>query len=545
MSKTDMFTHSPEWAALGQHAERLRERHLTALFATDDQRFARLSRRLGDLVFDFSKQRIDKAAIDLLLAFARMRRLSQGIAALAGGEMLNFTEGRAAQHMALRSLDPVMVGGQNVLPEVATTRERMRSLVSALRSGGTRGASGQPIRHVVNIGIGGSDLGPRMAAHALGPLGRGDFRVSFVANLDPDELGSVLADATAAETLFIVASKTFTTQETLANAEAARAWLRVRLGSGVDLAPHFIAVSNNVAAARAFGVSDDRCLSLPEWVGGRYSMWSAIGLPIACAIGWEAFEQMLAGAREADQHFTSAPLEHNVPVLMGLLGLWNVNFLGCASHAVLPYCQRLADLPSYLQQLEMESNGKRIDRDGRPVPCDTAPVLWGGAGTVGQHAYHQLLYQGTATIPIDFIVPVGDDVPAQRMLVENALAQSAALMLGRDEHQSRAQLAAAGRAADEIDRLAPHLVCPGNQPSSTLLFPLLTPHAFGRLVALYEHKTFVQGWLWGINSFDQYGVELGKQMARALSGAGGGAPPDGSTAGLLESIARIRGTRRS
>lgn len=540
-----MFIESPEWAALAQHAESLRERHLTALFATDTQRFAHQSRRLDDLIFDFSKQRVDTVAIDLLLAFARMRRLPEGIAALAGGEMLNFTEGRAAQHMALRSLDPAMVGGQDVLPEVAATRERMRSLVAALRDGVMRGATGQPIRHVVNIGIGGSDLGPRMAARALGPLGRGNFRVSFVANLDPDELGSVLADAAAAETLFIVASKTFTTQETLANAEAARVWLRDWMGSSVDLAPHFIAVSNNVAAARAFGVSGERCLSLPEWVGGRYSMWSAIGLPIACAIGWEAFEEMLAGARAADRHFTTTPLVDNIPVLMGLLGLWNVNFLGCTSHAVLPYCQRLADLPSYLQQLEMESNGKRVDRDGRLVPCATAPVLWGGAGTVGQHAYHQLLYQGTATIPIDFIVPVGDDVPAQRMLVENALAQSAALMLGRDEPQSRAQLAAAGKSAEEIDRLAPHLVCPGNQPSSTLLFPRLTPHAFGRLVALYEHKTFVQGWLWGINSFDQYGVELGKQMARALSGASGGTPPDGSTAGLLESIGRIRSIRSS
>lgn len=540
-----MFTKSPEWAALEQHAKTVRERHLTALFTADVQRFMRLSRNLGDLVFDFSKQRVDAAAVDLLLAFARMRRLSQGIAALAGGEMLNFTEGRAAQHMALRSLEPAMVAGRDVMPEVEATRARMRSLVTALRGGSMCGATGQAIRHVVNIGIGGSDLGPRMAAHALGPLGRGDFRVSFVANLDPDELGSVLADATAGETLFIVASKTFTTQETLANAQAARTWLRERLGSGVDLAPHFVAVSNNVEAARAFGVADERCLSLPEWVGGRYSMWSAIGLPIACAIGWDAFEQMLAGAREADRHFAGAPLVDNIPVLMGLLGLWNVNFLGCGSYAVLPYCQRLAELPAYLQQLEMESNGKRVDRDGHAVPCATAPVLWGGAGTVGQHAYHQLLYQGTSTIPIDFIVPVGDDVPAQRMLVDNALAQSAALMLGRDEQQSRAQLAAAGRSRDEIDRLAPHLVCPGNQPSSTLLFPQLTPHAFGRLVALYEHKTFVQGWLWGINSFDQYGVELGKQMARALSGDGDTAPPDASTAGLLEAVHRLRGTRGS
>ncbi len=532
---------SAAWRALEAAGQRLRPQHLTDLFAADATRFQRFSRQLGDLLFDFSKQRIDAAALGALLDLAKSRNVSDGIAQLAGGEMLNFTEGRAAQHMALSATTPVFVAGTDVLPEVLGTRARMREIATAFRNGELRGARGKVIRHVVNIGIGGSDLGPRVAARALSAVEPGATRVSFVANIDPFELDVVLATASADETLFIVASKTFTTQETLTNAQAARAWLQSQLGAATDLAPHFVAVSNNIEAARAFGIPAERCIALPEWVGGRYSMWSAIGLSVACAIGWEGFEQLLGGAREADNHLTSAPLESNLPVLMALLGIWNTNFLGCGSHAVLSYSQRLADLPSYLQQLEMESNGKRVDRDGNPLTCATSPILWGGAGTVGQHAYHQLLYQGTLTVPIDFIVPVGDDAPAQRMLIENALAQSAALMQGRNEAQARAQLAASGKPESEIARLTPHLLSPGNQPSSTLLFPRLTPHALGRLIALYEHKTFVQGWIWGINSFDQYGVELGKLMARALGGGSDSAPPDGSTAGLLAAIRTMRG----
>lgn len=540
-TSTQSVTECAEWRALEAAAQRLRPQHLNDLFARDGTRFKQFSRKLGDLLFDFSKQRIDAAALTLLLDLARARDIGEGIRQLAAGEMLNFTEGRAAQHMALRAVTPAFVAGSDVLPEVLATRTRLREISTAFRSGQLRGTRGQVIRHVVNIGIGGSDLGPRMAARALSPVEPGATRVSFVANIDPYELACVLATSTADETLFIVASKTFTTQETLTNAQAARAWLQSQLGAAVDIAPHFLAVSNNIEAARAFGIPAENCLSLPEWVGGRYSMWSAIGLSVACAIGWEAFEQLLAGAREVDTHLMSAPLENNLPVLMALLGIWNVDFLGCASHAVLPYSQRLADLPSYLQQLEMESNGKHVDRNGNAVNCATSPVLWGGAGTVGQHAYHQLLYQGTLTVPLDFIVPVGDDVPAQRMLIENALAQSAALMQGRSEARARSQLAAAGMNENQVARLAPHLVGLGNQPSTTLLFPRLTPHALGRLIALYEHKTFVQGWIWGINSFDQYGVELGKQMARALGGGADKTPPDSSTAGLLEAIQAIRG----
>ena len=546
MSATDTVTRSvtdsPEWRALEMAAPALRSRHLTELFEPDSTRFTQFSRRLGDLLFDFSKQRVDAGALKLLLDLAHVRDVRGGISRLAAGETLNFTEGRAAQHMALRATTPTFVAGTDVLPEVLATRARLREIATAFRNGQLRGARGEVIRHVVNIGIGGSDLGPRMAARALSAVEPGATRVSFVANIDPFELEGVLASASADETLFIVASKTFTTQETLTNAQSARAWLQSRLGASIELAPHFVAVSNNLEAARGFGIPGERCIALPEWVGGRYSMWSAIGLSVACAIGWDGFEQLLAGAREADTHLVSAPLENNLPVLMALLGIWNTNFLGCSSHAVLPYSQRLADLPSYLQQLEMESNGKRVDRSGNTLSCATSPVLWGGAGTVGQHAYHQLLYQGTLTVPIDFIVPVGDDSPAQRMLIENALAQSAALMQGRNEAQARAQLAAAGKPESEISRLAPHLVSPGNQPSSTLLFPHLTPHSLGRLIALYEHKTFVQGWIWGINSFDQYGVELGKQMARALGGGSDSAPPDGSTAGLLAAIRTMRGS---
>lgn len=526
---------SPAWIALQQLRGKLAATRTADLFAQDEQRFERFSLSLADLLFDFSKQRITTEVLDALLALAEERGLGEGIRRMASGEAINNTENRAALHMALRGPGPWHVGGRDVTNELTETRQRMAALVDGLWAGAVLGATGKPIRRVVNIGIGGSDLGPRMAARALtrrdAPL-----KVNFVANVDPTELDGVLAEADAEETLFVVSSKTFTTIETLSNAAAARDWIVARLGADA-VGRHFAAVSNNVAAAAGFGISADRVFAMAEWVGGRYSMWSAIGMPLAAAIGMEGFNELLAGAGEMDDHFRSAPFAENLPVIMGLLGIWNTDFLGAETLAVLPYAHALSDLPAYLQQLEMESNGKRVTRDGEPVGVQTSPVLWGGAGTVGQHAYHQLMYQGTRTIPADFIVVAGEDRPAQRILVDNALAQSAALMAGKSLETAKAELAAKGLDGTEVERLAPHMVSPGNQPSSTLLLPALTPRALGRLIALFEHKVYVQGCIWGINSFDQYGVELGKQMARNIESLRGNpASLDGSTRGLMAAV---------
>ncbi|MDT3736177.1 MAG: glucose-6-phosphate isomerase [Denitratisoma sp.] len=533
------LTQTPQWQALATHRKALAGRHLNEFFAADPQRFARLSLRCGDLLADFSKQRLTAETLALLVMLAEARDLAGFLRRMIAGEAINATENRAALHIALRAERSCRVGGKDVLPEVAATRKRMRELSEAIRSGAWRGSGGEPINAVVNLGIGGSDLGPRMAVQALGTYADPKLAVRFVANIDPAEFADTVRDLDPARTLFIVSSKTFTTQETLANARAAKAWL-----DGADPARHFLAVSNNLAAAQSFGIPAENCLAMAEWVGGRFSMWSAIGMPIACAIGMDAFLDLLAGARAMDEHFLSAPFAENLPVLMALVGLWNIDFLGAESLAVIPYAHRLGLLPAYLQQLEMESNGKRVTLDNADVGCDTAPILWGMAGSVGQHAFHQLFYQGTRLTPIDFIVPVGDANPEQEALVANALAQSAAVMKGKTIEEVKRQLIAVGKPETEAVRLAPHLACPGNQPSTTLLMPDLTPRTLGSLVALYEHKVAVQGCLWGINSFDQWGVEHGKQMAREilpklLSGEGAF---DASTAGLLAAIRAWRKT---
>ncbi len=527
------LTRTSQWQALLAHRDALSGQHLNELFAADPQRYTRLSWRCGDLLADFSKQRLTNETLALLVQLAEARDLAGFLRRMTAGEAINATENRAALHIALRAEKPYRVAGEDVLPGIRATRARMRALTDAIRSGEWRGSSGASINAVVNLGIGGSDLGPRMAVQALGAYAAPNLAVRFVANIDPAEVADTVRGLDPARTLFIVSSKTFTTQETLANAHAAKSWL-----GGADPSRHFIAVSNNVAAAQAFGIPAGNCFAMPEWVGGRFSMWSAIGLPLACAIGMSAFEQLLAGAREMDGHFLSAPLAENLPVLMALVGLWNIDFLGAESLAVIPYAHRLGLLPAYLQQLEMESNGKRVTLDGQDVGCATAPILWGMSGSVGQHAFHQLFYQGTRLTPIDFIVPVGDTGAEQEALVANALAQSAAVMKGKTVEEATRQLLAAGKTPAEAARLAPHLACPGNQPSTTLLTPKLTPHTLGSLIALYEHKVAVQGCLWGVNSFDQWGVEYGKQMAREilpkmLSGEG---QFDASTTGLLSAI---------
>ena len=534
------LTQMPEWQALADQRQALAGRHLNQLFAADPQRFSRLSLRWGGLLADFSRQRLTAETLGLLVSLAEARDLAGFLRRMTAGEAINATENRAALHIALRAEQPYRVTGRDVLPEVRATQARMRELSEAIRSGAWHGSGGAPIEAVVNLGIGGSDLGPRMAVQALGEYADPQRDVRFVANIDPAEFAETVRDLDPKRTLFIVSSKTFTTQETLANARAARAWL-----GDADPSRHFLAVSNNLAAAQAFGIPAQNCLAMAEWVGGRFSMWSAIGLPLACSIGMDAFEDLLAGAREMDEHFLSAPYAENLPVLMALVGLWNIDFLGAESLAVIPYAHRLGLLPAYLQQLEMESNGKRVTLDNREVGCATAPILWGMAGSVGQHAFHQLFYQGTRLTPIDFIVPVGDASPEQEALVANALAQGAALMKGKSLEEARSQLLAAGKSPAEAAHLAPHLACPGNQPSTTLLMSSLTPRLLGSLIALYEHKVTVQGCLWGINSFDQWGVEHGKQMAREilpgmLSGKG---EFDSSTAGLLAAIRAWRKPR--
>ncbi|MDR2239404.1 MAG: glucose-6-phosphate isomerase [Zoogloeaceae bacterium] len=539
------LTQTPQWQALAAHREMIGTRHLNDFFAADPQRFDRLSLRCGDLLADFSKQRVNADTLALLVALAEARDLSGFLRRMRAGEAINTTENRAALHIALRAERPCHVDGKDVLPDVRATRARMRAVSDAIRAGVWRGSGGHAINAIVNLGVGGSDLGPRMAAQALGAHANvnagAKLKTRFVANLDPAEFADTVRDLDPARTLFIVSSKTFTTQETLANARAAKTWL----GAAADPARHFLAVSNNIPAAQAFGIPAQNCFALPEWVGGRFSLWSAIGLPLACAIGMDAFEAMLAGAREMDDHFFSAPLSENLPVTMALIGLWNTDFLGAGSLAILPYAHRLALLPAYLQQLEMESNGKRVTLDGRNVGCATAPIVWGAAGSIGQHAFHQLLYQGTRTVPIDFIVPLGDAGPEQSALVANALAQSAALMRGQSPEAARRQLLAAGKPQAEADRLTPHLACPGNQPSTTLLLPRLTPRALGSLIALYEHKVAAQGCLWDINSFDQWGVEYGKQMGREIQPRLNGKQDDdnnidASSAGLLAAIRAMR-----
>ncbi len=521
----------PAWAALEAQAARMEDFSVVSAFAGDAGRFERFSFRHETLLADFSKQRIDEQVLTDLLTLAKEAQIEKGIEALFSAEAVNFTENRPALHMAFRGSCPPPAGER-------LDTGAWRRFAQSLWSGSVYGLEGRPINYVVNLGIGGSDLGPRMSTEALASS-RSPVKVGFASSIDPRELADVLANADPAQTLFIVSSKSFSTEETISNAEVARAWLATSLGADRDLSLHFAAISNNVDAARAFGIRPERVFPLPEWVGGRYSVWSAVGLPLLLSIGPEAFDAFLSGARSMDNHFRTARPARNLPLLMGLIGLWNINFLRMDSLAVLPYAYGLRKFAAWLQQLEMESNGKRTVVDGTISSVPTAPVVWGKTGTNGQHTFHQLFYQGTRSIPMDFIVPVGDDNPRQRALVDNALAQASALMNGRDLETATKLLRKRRIGEDEVARLAPHLVCPGNQPSTTLLLPELEPYSLGQLLALYEHKVFVQGWIWGINSFDQYGVELGKEMAHRLSSTKT-RPEDGSTAGLIAAVRALR-----
>jgi glucose-6-phosphate isomerase len=506
------LTDLPEWTALREHHERVRDLHLRTLFADDPERGSRLVAEAGDLYLDYAKNRVTDETLRLLVALAERRRLRERIEAMFTGQPINSTEDRAVLHVALRApRDAVIeVAGRNVVPDVHEVLDRMADFAGRVRSGAWTGATGGRIRAVVNIGIGGSDLGPAMAYEALRAGSDRGLTVRFVSNVDGDDLAEKTLDLDPASTLFVVVSKTFTTLETLTNARSARAWLTDRLGPDA-VSRHFVAVSTNAQKVREFGIDPANMFGFWDWVGGRYSFDSAVGLALMVAVGPDRFREMLAGFHAMDSHFRTAPFERNLPVLLGLIGLWYRDFFDAQTHAVLPYSQYLDRFPDYLQQLDMESNGKSVDLAGRPVPVPTGPVVWGTPGTNGQHAYYQLLHQGTTLVPADFL---GFCRPAHRLgdhhdlLIANFLAQTEALAFGK----TAGEVAAEGVPAE----LVPHRTFPGNHPTNTILAPALTPSVLGQLVALYEHKVFVQGTIWGVNSFDQWGVELGKVLANRI-----------------------------
>ncbi|WP_038360111.1 glucose-6-phosphate isomerase [Bosea sp. 117] len=518
---------------------------LVSLFAEEPKRFAQFSARLDDLLLDYSKTALTPRTRELLIELARAAKLEEKRDAMFAGARINVTENRAVLHTALRrrSGRPLKVDGQDVTGDVVGVLKAMGAFAQGLRSGAIQTAGGGTFTDVVNIGIGGSDLGPAMATLALAPYHDGP-RLHFVSNVDGAHLYDTLKPLDPATTLFIVASKTFTTQETMANAASARRWLVEAIGEAA-VGTHFAAVSTALDKVAAFGIAPDRVFGFWDWVGGRYSIWSAIGLPLMIAIGSERFGQFLDGAQAMDTHFRTAPLAANLPVLLGLIGIWHRDVCGYATRAVIPYDQHLARLPAYLQQLDMESNGKQVTREGQPVTRDTGPVVWGEPGTNGQHAFFQLLHQGTSVVPVEFIIAARGHEPGaydrqHAMLVANCLAQSEALMRGRTLAEARTQLLAKGVAPAEADRIAPHRVFPGNRPSVTIAYGVLDPYALGRLIALYEHRVFVEGAIWDINSFDQWGVELGKELADTLLPAveSGSAPASlsGSSAGLLSHL---------
>ena len=507
-------------------ASALRDASIEQLFGADNARAQDFTLEAAGLQLDYSKHLLGRGARDALLALAQQAGMTQRISALLGGEPINNTEGRPALHSLLRATNPG--SQQEKFDQVSAARSRMRVYADRLNTGQQRGYSDEIITDVVNIGIGGSDLGPRLVTEALKPF-HGNVSVHYVANVDPADLQDTLLELNPATTLFIICSKSFRTEETLTNSLAARNWM-LNAGAGkADLAKHFLAVTSNLDAATEFGLAVENCLPMWDWVGGRYSVWSAVGLSCAIAVGWDHFEQFLAGAERMDLHFASAELHVNMPLLMSLLEVWYGNFFGAGNHVVLPYDNSLQRLPEFLQQLTMESNGKRVAADGRVLDYRTGPVLWGSAGTMGQHSFHQLLHQGTQLCPVDFILPLTTHTgmsEQHRLLVANCLAQSRALMVGRSEQAARTELQQRGLDTEQVTQLTPHLVLPGNRPNSVITMAALTPATLGTLLALYEHRTFCSAQLWGINPFDQWGVELGKdigvQVMQRLSGDGAG-----------------------
>lgn len=514
-------TQLPAWTELEQHLSEISQHTLRELYATHPERFEQFSLKFDELLFDFSKNRINEKTLALLLELARQAGLKDMIEAMFQGEKINRTEGRAVLHVALRnrSGQPILVDGVDVMPGVQSVLARMKTFTDAVRSGAWKGHTGQAITDVVNIGIGGSNLGPQMAASALTPY-QTHIRVHFVSNVDEADLLKNIKGLNPETTLFCVASKTFTTQETMLNAGSARKWFLSHCGGDESaIAKHFVAISTNAEKVAAFGIDTANMFEFWDWVGGRYSLWSSIGLPIALAVGMEGFEDMLEGAYQADIHFKTQAFEQNIPVIMGLLGVWYNNFLGAETYAILPYDQYLEHLPAYLQQGDMESNGKTVDVNGNTVEYSTGPIIFGQPGTNGQHAFYQLIHQGSKLIPCDFLAAVESHHPLDShhdVLISNFLAQPEALMRGKTIDEARAELRALGVDQPRIDELAAAKTFPGNRPSNSFFYRKLTPRMLGILIAFYEHKIFTQGVIWNINSFDQMGVELGKRLANHI-----------------------------
>ncbi|MGO4723252.1 MULTISPECIES: glucose-6-phosphate isomerase [unclassified Inquilinus] len=539
------LTRSPAWTALDAHRKAMDGVHMRDLFAADPKRFDSFSLRLGDLLLDYSKNRVTAETLGLLFDLARQQGVETWRDRMFAGEPINATEHRAVLHTALRAdlAGSIEVDGQNVLPEVAASLKHMREFSDAVRDGSWTGHTGKPITDIINIGIGGSDLGPVMVSEALVPYHHPRIRMHFVSNVDGTHIAETLKRIDPETSLFLIASKTFTTQETLTNANTARRWFLHSGAPEAAIAKHFAALSTNATEVSKFGIDTANMFGFWDWVGGRYSVWSAIGLPVMIAIGADAFERFLAGGRAMDAHFRSAPLEQNLPAVLGVLGVWYGNFWDAQTHAVLPYDQYLHRLPAYLQQADMESNGKSVDRQGHRVDYQTGPVIFGEPGTNGQHSFYQLIHQGTKVIPCDFIAPVESHNPVDDhhpILLSNVLAQTEALMVGKTPDQVRAELTKSGLSGAALEALLPFKVFEGNRPSNTILVREIDPYTLGLLVALYEHKIFVQGTIWNVYSFDQWGVELGKQLAKAIQPAllGEKAPGahDSSTLGLLAAI---------
>lgn len=534
------LTHSSAWLALKAHQQVMSQQYLRDLFAHDLHRFNKFSLPFKDMLLDYSKQPINDETMRLLLSLAHQQDVTGWINRLIQGDRINNTEERAALHTALRGESPVMVDGVDVMPAIKQVLKQMEQFTTAIHHGIYPGYSGKPFTDVVNIGIGGSDLGPLMVTEALKPYHLPHLKAHFISNIDGAHLSETLCHLDPATTLFVIASKTFTSQETMTNAHSARVWFLSHGGSEKDIGKHFVAVSANPEATKTFGIHPDNLFLFWDWIGGRYSLWSAIGLPIALTIGMENFYALLAGAREMDQHFATAPLEKNLPVILGLIGIWQINFFGATTHAVLPYDQSLHRFPAYLQQLEMESNGKNVDRDGASIDYATSPVIWGEPGTNGQHAFYQMLHQGTRTISADFLAPcqshhlVGNH---HFILLANFFAQTEALMRGKPGDEVRDELLSQKKTDAVLTKLLPHKTLSGNHATTTILFRKLTPGTLGSLIALYEHKVFVQGVIWNINPFDQWGVEFGKQLAgkimTELKDKGPVNSHDASTNGLI------------
>lgn len=522
---------------------------MKTLFEKDNERFSRFSVQLDDLLFDYSKNRVTKKTMKLLCDLAEQANLKDRINEMFTGAKINITEGRAVLHVVLRnrSNEPIEVDGENVMPRINDVLAKMRRFSDALRSGSWRGYTGKEITDVVNIGIGGSDLGPMMVSEALRPYWKKGLRGHFVSNVDSTHIAETLKHVSPETTLFIIASKTFTTQETMTNAHTARSWFLEMAHDEKAVAKHFVAISTNGKAVSEFGIQTTNMFEFWDWVGGRYSLWSAIGLPIACLVGMDRFEELLQGAHEIDNHFRNEPFTKNIPVIMALLGIWYTDFFDAHSHAILPYDQYLCRFPAYLQQGDMESNGKRVDRDGHEITAyQTGPIIWGEPGTNGQHAFYQLIHQGTRLVPADFIASVETHNPLgehHEILLSNFFAQTEALMAGKTEEDVRKEMEKQGLKKPEIDKIAPHRVFPGNRPTNSILVKRFDPRTLGRLIALYEHKIFVQGIIWNINSFDQWGVELGKQLAKAILPELKTTNPvkshDASTNGLINYYKRI------